>query len=112
ELQRWIQTDIRPGAGGPPGEGGYGGDGGGTEAEVGASQGNPGNPGGRGNSSGRDGRPGRANVRAGNVASRFASIRGIAIHGTPQALSITTKAQLPPISNVGGAAVRDQPPTR
>jgi len=100
ELRQWIQTDIRPGAGGQRGGAGGGGNGGQSEADVGVQNGNPGGNGRDGNRDGRDGRPGRATVSPGNVASRF-NQRGIAIYGTPAAQSISTRANLPAISNLG-----------
>lgn len=103
ELRQWIQTDVRPGAGGQRGGAGAGGNGGQSEADVGAQNGNPGGGGRDGSRDGRDGRAGRASVNAGNVSSRF-NQRGIAIYGTPAAQSISTKANLPAISNLGGGA--------
>ncbi len=103
ELRNWIQTDVRPGAGGAAGGRGEGGPGGQSEADINAATASGGEPGVPGQRDGRDGRPGRATVRAGNVGSRF-NLRGIAIYGTPAAQAITTKVDQPPMVDAGRAA--------
>jgi hypothetical protein len=105
ELKSWIQTDVRPGAGGARGGRGEGGAGGDSEADVGAAAGPAGQPGAEGRNDGRDGRPGRATVRPGNVAASF-NMRGIAIYGTPAAQSISTKADQPAIVDAGRGTPR------
>jgi hypothetical protein len=81
ELANLVQTDVRGGAGGAAGGYGAGGEGGGTNAERNASTGNPGNNGYDGGENGADGRQGSARVTRGDVARRFANLRGVTILG-------------------------------
>lgn len=81
ELARLIRTDVRGGAGGEPGAAGSGGNGGNSDAEQNAVVGAGGPAGVPGEYRGQDGRAGSQRVKAGEVFSKFAKLRGIELAG-------------------------------
>ena len=93
EIARFIKTDVSGGAGGYGGARGGGGYGGQTNAEKNAKTGANGNDGRADGNDGDRGAPGTASVRTGNVASKFAGIKGLAIFGSKDAAAM---AKQPP----------------
>jgi hypothetical protein len=94
ELARFIKADVSGGAGGYGGARGGGGAGGGTNADSDQNPqvGTPGEDGAPGGDGDR-GDPGGASIHGGQVASKFAGIKGLAIFGSPQAANM---AKTPP----------------
>jgi hypothetical protein len=92
ELARFIRADVNGGAPGFGGARGGGGAGGGTNAEKNPQTGTPGADGQPGGDGG-PGANGSASIHAGQVASKFSGIKGLAIFGSPQAANM---AKTPP----------------